>query len=372
MNFDFDEQQHSFRDSVARFLAEACPLERHAATSDHWRELAALGLFALLVPEENDGLGLSFVDMALVVEELGKALMPLGVAETIVATDVIARFGSVEQKQRLLPAIAAGELRVALAILEPDCSYDPRDVRATVSRDILSGGKMLVPDAARCDLLLVVAQSVETGSPTLVLVDRLAANLDLLPENTIDPTASFHAVTLDNVPAEPLGAGTSEGAVARLMDVAAAVYAGLLTGVAGRVLDLSVDYARQRIQFGKAIGSFQAIKHKCADMAVTVDAARSAAYYAFWAIAEDAPDRTRAVSMAKAYCGDAARQACNDGIQIHGGMGFTWELGLHHYLRRSKVMEYAFGDAAWHRERVVAETLSALAVDMVSKARAAA
>jgi alkylation response protein AidB-like acyl-CoA dehydrogenase len=136
----------------------------------------------------------------------------------------------------------------------------------------------------------------------------------------------------------------------------------LMTGVAARVLDNSVTYAGQRTQFGKPIGSFQAIKHKCADMAVAVEASRSAAYYASWALAEDAPDRAKAVSIAKSFCGDAARFVCNEGIQIHGGIGFTWELGLHFYLRRAKVLEYSYGDAAYHRERVLAETLSELGV----------
>jgi alkylation response protein AidB-like acyl-CoA dehydrogenase len=126
------------------------------------------------------------------------------------------------------------------------------------------------------------------------------------------------------------------------------------------MLDAAVDYAKTRVQFGQAIGAFQAIKHRCADMAVAVEAGKSAAYYAFWAAAEDAPDRARAASMAKAYCGDVSRQVCNETIQVHGGMGFTWELGLHRFLRRSKVIEHAFGDAAWHNERILAATLAAM------------
>lgn len=370
MNFDFDEQQYSFRDSLARFLADAYPLDRHADEADHWSELAELGLFALLVPEEHEGLGLSLVDLALGVEELGKVLAPLGVAETLVATDAIARFGTAGQKQALLPGISAGGHRVAIAVLEPGAGYDPRDLRTGFARGTLSGRKMLVPDAATADTLLVVARA-ENGRPGLFLVDRAAQGVGLTAENSLDPSAAYHELLLADAPAEPLGG--AEGAVARLLDVAAAVYAGLLTGIAGRMLEISVDYARQRAQFGQAIGAFQAIKHKCADLATTMEGARSAAYFALWAAAEDAPERARAVSMAKAFCGDAARQSCQDGIQIHGGMGFTWELGLHHYLRRAKVMEYAYGDAAWHRERVVAETMIALgAAQAAPSARAAA
>jgi alkylation response protein AidB-like acyl-CoA dehydrogenase len=129
-------------------------------------------------------------------------------------------------------------------------------------------------------------------------------------------------------------------------------------GIAARMLDASVDYAKTRVQFGQPIGAFQAIKHCCADMAVAVEAGRSAAYYSFWTAAEDAVDRARAASMAKSYCGGVARQVCNDAIQVHGGMGFTWELGLHRFLRRAKVLEHAFGDIAYHNERLLAETLA--------------
>ena len=138
-----------------------------------------------------------------------------------------------------------------------------------------------------------------------------------------------------------------------------------MSGIAAKMLDASVIYARQRNQFGSPIGSFQAIKHRCADMAVGIDASRSAAYYAAWALSDRSQDSPRAVSIAKSFCGDTARYVCNESIQIHGGIGFTWELGLHYYLRRAKTLEYLYGDASYHRERVLAITLAQLDAERV-------
>ena len=155
-----------------------------------------------------------------------------------------------------------------------------------------------------------------------------------------------------------MGGSNPERAVERLIDVAATISAGLLMGSAAKMLETSVEYVKVRVQFGQAIGAFQAIKHRCADMVVALEAGRSAAYYAFWAVAEEASDRARAASMAKAYCGGVSRHICNETLQVHGGMGFTWELGLHRFLRRAKVIEHSFGDAAWHNERVLCATLA--------------
>ncbi len=179
----------------------------------------------------------------------------------------------------------------------------------------------------------------------------------------IDPASGCCAVTFESVALPDnaiLGGAAPARAVARLLDAGATLNAGLLTGIAARMLDTAVEYAKSRHQFGQPIGAFQAIKHRCADMAVALEAARSAAYYAVWAISEGAADSIRAASMAKSCCGESARAICNETIQIHGGMGFTWELGLHRFLRRARVLEYAFGDQAWHNERVLTETLAML------------
>lgn len=365
MNFGFDEDQKSLADTVRQQLADFPALlapglapPPHGAVT---RALSDLGLFALLVPARHGGVGLSLVDVALAVEMLGAGLAPPSIGATLAATDVILRHGSEAQQRALLPRIARGDLTVAVAVLEADAGYDHRACRTALSGGALQGEKILVAAAAEADLLLVIAQI--GGAPGIAMVEPRAPGVTIRPHDDIDPTSGHCAIAFDRVTLDDdaiLGRTASCRAVERLLDVSAILSAGLLIGIAGRMLDAAVDYARTRVQFGRAIGGFQAIKHRCADMAVAVEAGRSAAYYAFWAAAEDAPDRARAASMAKAYCGDVARQACNEAIQIHGGMGFTWELGLHRHLRRSKVLEHAYGDAAWHNERIVSATLAAM------------
>ena len=375
MDFDFSDQQYLFQETFKTFLEENHDLRKHVALlegdgidADLWQGLADLGLFAMLVPEQFGGLGLSFVDMALVLEELGRALVGAPVVETIVATNMVVRHGSASQQACLLPLLAAGKLRVTTALVEPKSGFGEQNIQACATATgngwRLNGHKIMVPHAAAADLIMVAARIGPMQALRLVLLEPQRDGVALREHSTMDPACRFYALTFDNVAVDAddiLGAASPHpDSVARLMDVSSAAAGLQLTGIAGKVLDVAVAYAAQRVQFGKPIGSFQAIKHKCADMAVAIDAARSAAYYGAWAVAEDAPDRAKAVSIAKSFCGDTARLVCNEGIQIHGGMGFTWELGLHWYLRRAKVLEFSHGDAAFHRERVMAATLAEL------------
>lgn len=371
MDFDFSREQYMFQETIRGFLDEHYNLKRVAALAggdgpegDLWPSLAELGSFSMLVPEECGGLGLSFVDLALVLEEFGRALVPAPAVETIVITDVIVRFGTEAQKARLLPLVAEGKLRLVPAIAEAEAGFDPGDISMTARSAgnawSLSGRKILVPHAQTADLIAVAARFGDDGALGLVLCEPERDGVTLRQHTTFDPASRFYEMTLEDVRVfrdDIVGGEPSRQAVQRLIDACGVAAAAQMTGIAGKVLDRSVEYAAQRVQFGKPIGSFQAIKHKCADMAVAIEASRSAAYYAAWAFAEDAPDLAKAVSMAKSFCGDTSRYVCNEGIQIHGGMGFTWELGLHFYLRRAKVLEYSYGDASYHRERVLAETL---------------
>lgn len=360
MNFAFDEEQVSLGDTIARLLADHPSLvspDLDPADPAVWQALAELGLFMLLVPEGHGGAGLGPVDLALALEAIGGALAPAGVTSTLIATDLIAQHGTAEQQADLLPRIAGGELRVAIAMLEADQGYDPAAATTAVSGGTLAGTKIAVADAALADLFLVLAQD------GFYLVPSDADGVAVTLHEDIDPTAGLGAVTFSNVAvgnAAYVGAAAPAAAVARLIDTAATFSAALLTGMASRMLDTTIEYAKTRMQFGQAIGSFQSLKHRCADMAVMLDSARSATYYAVWTVSENAPDRARAASMAKAYAGDVARKICNEAIQIHGGMGFTWELGLHRYLRRAKVVEHSFGSTAWHNERLLQETLAML------------
>lgn len=363
MNFAFDDDQKSLGDTVAQVLADfpalTGPALERPRVDDVWAALAELGLFALLVPERYDGVGLDMVDVALAVEALGAGLAPATIAATLAATDLLVRHGSEEQQRSLLPRIASGNCKFAFAFQEAERSYAPEDVRVRFAEGRLSGSKILVADARDADVLIVLAQLA--SRPTLLLVPRDASGIVLRDHHDIDPSAGLCAVSFEDVKLEEeavLGRAAPTRAVVRALDVNATLAAGALMGIAARMLAAAVEYARTREQFGRPIGAFQAIKHRCADMAVSVEAGRSVTYYGFWAISEDAPDRARASSMAKAYAGDVTRQVCNEAIQVHGGMGFTWEMGLHRYLRRAKVVEHSFGDTRYHQERVLAETLA--------------
>lgn len=364
MDFSFNEEQKSLGETVAALLKDhpalLAPDPEEGKGEGVWEALADLGLFALLVPEQYEGVGLSFVDIALATEALGGGLAPPIVASTLIATDIIARFGTAAQKQDLLPRIARGEIRISTAVLEAGKDYDPALMETSIAQHIVSGSKILVPGAEQATHFLVLAQA--GFGPTLIILSCDAAGLSVRRHDDLDRSCGFCELTLNNVQIghdAQIGQDIAQKAVSRFLDVGATIYAALEMGIAARMLDTAVEYARTRVQFGQLIGAFQAIKHKCADIAVLVEAGRSAAYYALWTIAEDDADRARASSMAKSYCGEVARDACNESIQVHGGMGFTWELGLHRFLRRAKVLEHAFGNHRWHYERVIAETLGA-------------
>lgn len=372
MNFDFSPEQYEFRDSLRAMLQKDFPLARAtAAAADHaiedgiWKSLAELGLFGLLAPGPHGGLDLTFVDAALLLEELGAALAPPAVFDTLLATDLLARHGSEEQKSRLLPRLAAGTLRVSIAGAEGH-GFGPHAMQtlatAAGSHHVLRGTKILAAGADRADLLLVAA-TVGSGESGVVLLEPGRAGVSMRPHETLDLSARYIEIDFDQVHLDPtdwLDGKTGAGILERLFDGAATIASLHMVGIASRMLDTTVLFAHTREQFGKPIGSFQAIKHRCADMAVSLDAARTAAYYAAWALAESIDEQQRATSIGKSFCGDATRFICNESIQIHGGMGFTWELGLHYYLRRAKLLEYAWGDATYHRERVLAHALSAL------------
>lgn len=371
MDFDFSDEQLMFQRSLRGLLEDSYSFADLRARTDGafdeglWAKLTEAGVFSLLVPEAHGGMEMGFADLSPVLEEFGRALVPPPVTETITATDLIVRYGTEDQKARLLPAIAEGGLRIVPAISETESGFDPQDIGVVAVPAAggwtVRGRKILVPQAAIATHLLLALRFGENGPLGLALVESGRAGTSLTDHATLDLTSRYHMLDLTDLrlaPEDVLGGTPEPAAVQRLFDSGAVIAAAVMIGIAARVLEEAVAYAGQRVQFGKPIGSFQAIKHRCADMAVAIDASQSAVCYAAWALADDRPDRARAVSIAKSQCGDAARFVCNEGIQIHGGIGFTWELGLHLFLRRVKMLEFSFGDAAWHRERIVAETLN--------------
>jgi acyl-CoA dehydrogenase len=365
MNFDFTPEQVALRDTVRSFLDDRWNMANVRAAiagpgfSDQlWQGLVELGLTMLLIPEEHGGLGLSLTDASLIFETFGETLAPGVIVQTILGSDLIARFGTADQRATLLSSIAEGQLKLALAVQESATSYDPGQI-ATIAAPAeggwrLSGTKRMVPYAHAADRVLVAAKIAGTDQIGIFLCNPGAAGVSLTPHVLIDPTYRMSELRMENVVLPPgalLGNAASEASLRHCLHISAAAAAAQLTGAAGRALEMTLDYAKQRRQFGRAIGSFQAIKHKLADMMVTYETSRSAIYYAHWALAEADAGAGAAVSLAKAYAGDMSRAVLNESVHIHGGIGFTWEYDLHLFLKRGKLLEYTCGDAVWHREQ---------------------
>jgi len=352
MDFGFTAEQEMLRDAARKFLATACTSATvRAAIEDAtahdprlWRMLADLGWLGILVPAEHEGQGGDFLDLAVVLEETGKALLPGPFfATAVLGAAAIAADGSAEQRARLLPPIARGERIVAVTLDVGDPAEPGFTLVAGAPR--VRGRARFVMDAHVADALVVA-----TDGP-LVLVER-GTGVEVTSLPSVDMTRRLCTVELRDAPGEPL-AGDATAALRRLRDRACAGLALELVGVGQRALEMAVAYANERTQFGRPIGSFQAIKHKCVDMMVAVETARSLAYYAAWAVAEDAADAGRAAAMAKAYAGDMAKTVTSEAIQVHGGIGFTWEHDLHLYYRRALAADAAFGAAPAHRETIV-------------------
>ncbi|MDQ1406600.1 MAG: hypothetical protein QOG55_2229 [Acidobacteriaceae bacterium] len=359
MQFGLSESQEFLKDSARKFFVGECPsaemrrlMETETAyDAALWSKLTDQGYTGIIYAEEYDGVGLGKVELMLLMEEAGRALLPGPFFSTVVlAGSVLDAVGSPAHKKKFLTPICRGEARATVAILETSASWNLRDVQLTAAHGKLTGEKLFVSDAGVADFILVVARN------GVFIVDAKAKGLKISPMLGMDLTRKLYAVEFKDTPAEHLGPTTN---LPRTFDIASAALAAELVGGMQRTLDLTVEYAKTRKQFGKPIGMFQAVQHQCADMYLETESSRSAVYYAGWALEESAPDASTAVSIAKMYASDAARTVGNRGIQIHGGMGFTWENDLHLYYRRAKASENAFGDATFHRERIASLVIDA-------------
>jgi alkylation response protein AidB-like acyl-CoA dehydrogenase len=313
-----------------------------------------MGLAGLDIPEEYGGSGAGFREIAVVLEELGRSLACLPYFSTVVLAAGALLLGDDEQaRQEHLPGIASGRTLATLALAEQNGSGEA-DIHASATRAgegwVLHGSKCFVVDGQVADLLLVVARA--PGGLSLFAVDGAAPGLTRRPMRTLDPTRKQARLELDAVPAKLVGAeGSAPALIERVHDRAAIALACEQLGAAARALEMAVDYAKGRVQFGRAIGSFQAVKHRCADMAQRVEAARSAVAWAVAAAAEDqSPDLPVAAAMATVCCTDAAVFATAENVQVHGGIGFTWEHPAHLYLRRARSSALLLGNAADYRE----------------------
>jgi alkylation response protein AidB-like acyl-CoA dehydrogenase len=331
-----------------------------------WKKVAGLGWTALGIPEEYGGVG-TFLDLVVVLEEAGRALMPGPFFATMgLAVPAIIEAGTEAQKKEALGAIAQGSARATLAFTEPSGRWDAGSVTLTAKPSgggwQLDGVKQFVPDAEAADYIVVAARTRGEGEDgiSLFLVKGRPKGMTVTPLKTLDQTRRWNEVRFDGTKLDAdslMGAGDKAWPhLKRALEWATAALCAEMVGGTQKVLETSTEYAKTRHQFGKPIGIYQAVSHKLADMLVLSESGRSATYYAAWAVDADAPDRSLAASMAKAYVSDAYRKVAGDGIQVHGGIGFTWEHDMHLYFKRAKSSEVTLGDATYHRE-LVAQSL---------------
>jgi len=360
LDFGFTADQQLLKNSARAFLDEHCKPALVRSLMDDprgeseamWKEIAQLGWLGLALPERVGGADLGMVETAILLEELGRVACPTPYWPTVLAGLAIERLGTAEQKQRWLPAIAGGSARGSVAFMEGDLDPDLDSVTARAEKKgagiALTGTKQFVPWATVADVLIVPAGGAER--PALYLVDARARGVTITSLTAMDLGTRWATVTLDGAEGAALGRPADvPAAYASLFQRAAVGAAAEMLGAARRCLDMAVGYAKVREQFGQPIGAFQAIRHKCADMLMEVENAHSATYYAAWALDAGAEDAAVAASVAKAYVGDASRKVCGDAIQVHGGIGFTWEYDLHLYFKRAKALETMYGDADYHR-----------------------
>ena len=376
MNLSVSTEQRELRESVRRFLTERAPLTKvrelmetaDGTDPDVWRQASAqLGLPGIAVPEEYGGAGFSFAEQAIVLEELGAALFtgPYLASAVLAATALLASDDQ-ETMKDLLPGIAAGETIATLAFTEDDGSWDPASIRLAATEDAatkdaaaknagwrLDGHKSFVLDGQAADLILAVATTGTDGTLSLFAVTSTAEALTRRALPTLDQTRKLARLSFNHTPARLVGEpGAARAVLDHTLDVAAIALAAEQLGGAQRALDMAVAYAKVRQQFGRPIGSFQAIKHRCADLLLEVESLRSAVGYAAAAVAAGSTEVRVLAPLLKAYASEVYSHVAGENIQIHGGIGFTWEHDAHLYLKRAKASELFLGDASYHRERL--------------------
>ena len=372
MNFGFNEEQELLRNTARKFFENECGSDTvrrlmetpEGISAELWKKLAEQGWLGLIYPEPYDGMGLGLVDLVVLMEEMGRAVAPGPYFSTVLLGGLaVLEAGGDGEKKEWLPKIAAGDRRVALAWMEPSAQLGPAGVTLTAvekgGKYTLSGTKLFVHDAHTADALVVAARTrpgAGADGVSLFLLPKGAKGLEVTLLPTMDQTRKLCEVTCADltVGADALlgAAGSGWAPLSRVLDRATVALCAEMCGGAQKVLDMTVEYAKIRQAFGRPIGSYQGVKHRAADMLVDVENSKSITYYAAWALDEGSPEAPLAVSMAKAYVSDAFRRVAAAGIQLHGGIGFTWEHDLHLYFKRAKGSEFTFGDATHHRERV--------------------
>jgi alkylation response protein AidB-like acyl-CoA dehydrogenase len=368
MHFAFTEDQELLRTTARDVFRELSPMstvrkviEEPAGYSKAlWQRMANLGWLGLTVPETYGGAGLSFVDLVPLLEEMGRALVPSPFLSTLQGTLAVLLAGSEADKLALLPAVCEGRCILTLAVTESAGTEEAADINCRAKKDgagfRLSGPKAFVADAAVADKFVVLAREDAPGDAGLswFIVERGAAGTGLTALTSMDQTRRLANLSLEGTPAQRLGAaGRGFASWQQVRDRVLVALSADAVGGMEAALNASVEYVKQRVQFGRPVGVHQAVKHRCALMLVELEAARSITYYAAWSIGEASPQQSMLCAMAKARATDAYRKITMDNIQNHGGVGFTWEYDCHLFYKRAKAMEVTYGDASYQRERVV-------------------
>ena len=363
MNFEFSEDSRLLRDQARRFLAERCTT-RHVRQvlegkapflRELWAEMAGMGWLGAAIPEEHEGAGLGHEALCVLAEELGRALAPVPFTSTVcLAAEAIQAAGSEAQRRDLLPRIARGELIATAALGAGPGEPGAARVQAEARGGRVSGTAWPVPDGGIAAVAVVAAR--EGSGVSLFLLDLTGPGVARAPIETVDPTRDHARLTLQDAPATPLGpSGQGEAIMRAVLDRAAVLVAFEQVGLASACLEMATGYAKERHAFGRPIGSFQAIKHKLADVYVATELARSNAYYGAWALSAGAAELPLAAATARVSATDACFLAAKENIQVHGGIGFTWEMDCHLFYRRAKLLGLSLGSARHWKDRVVSE-----------------
>ena len=369
MNFGFTEEQELLRAEVRKFLDEKAPLEevRKIVESSEgiskalWEQMGELGWIGLAVPEQYGGAGLDLVTLVPLLEESGRSLFPSPLVSTVLAAKAIERLGSQAQKERWLPGLADGSRVGTLAIVEESDLLAPEGIAMAASAEgdafRLDGEKRFVPDAAQADLFVVAFRSRDGEEGIgLAVLERSATGLSTIDYPSMDATKRTGALVLEGVRVEGdalLGGAAGQwSAISWLLELGAALTTAEAAGSAEQAIAITTEFAKERVQFGSPIGRFQGVKHPLADMYVDVQSFQSLAYYAAWALDQGRDDASQAVARAKAYASEVFPEIGIRCVELHGGVGYTWEYDIQLYLKRAKWVRAAFGDADHHYERL--------------------
>ena len=366
MNFDFSDEQKQMRDEARKFLSEQCPPKAVREVLDGkapydkslWKGLAEMGFLGIAIPEQFGGAGAGHLELCVIAEEMGRALAPVPFSSTVyLAAEALLIAGSDAQKQKWLPKIASGDAIGTLAMFEGKGNPSPKAVKVTANGGVLNGVKKPVADGAIADFAVVAARTGSSGRESdisLFIVDLKAAGVEVKSLTNIDLTRGQAEITFRNAKAEPLGAaGEGWSVITQVLDRAAVLTAFEQVGGADRALEMGRDYALDRIAFGRPIGSFQAVKHMLADMYVSATLARSNCYYGAWALSTNAGELPEAAAAARISATQAFQHCAKNNIQVHGGMGFTWEFDCHMYYRRANAVALGLGSLSYWEDALI-------------------